>query len=218
MFNLAWTVLTPIYVFKRLLILPLFLCASLAHSAAFEYELWMQAETSLDVGDISVAGKIVNTGTVALDLTSQIGIIAGIPSNLNDTTCSLFCLNTDLSGLTLSAGESLNINWLFGTQEEDLFNYAGEELHGSLGFIPLGSDWNWTAGGYIPELLVSSLWVNGDTNTSQFNKTVINLDVAGQYMNYSELSSVPVPAAVWLFGSALLGLFGFNQRNKEVEV
>jgi hypothetical protein len=27
---------------------------------------------------------------------------------------------------------------------------------------------------------------------------------------------VPVPAAVWLFGTALLGLFGFNRRNKTV--
>ena len=28
------------------------------------------------------------------------------------------------------------------------------------------------------------------------------------------LSPVPVPAAVWLFGTALVGLFGFGKRRK----
>ena len=32
----------------------------------------------------------------------------------------------------------------------------------------------------------------------------------------SVVSTVPVPAAVWLFGSAILGLFGFSQRKKRV--
>ncbi len=32
----------------------------------------------------------------------------------------------------------------------------------------------------------------------------------------SVVSTVPVPAAAWLFGSAILGLFGFSQRRKRV--
>jgi len=30
------------------------------------------------------------------------------------------------------------------------------------------------------------------------------------------VSAVPVPAAVWLFGSALIGLVGFSKRRKAV--
>ena len=32
------------------------------------------------------------------------------------------------------------------------------------------------------------------------------------YANWSPVSAVPVPAAIWLFGTALLGLTGFRQR------
>jgi hypothetical protein len=54
-----------------------------------------------------------------------------------------------------------------------------------------------------------------------------NNDVAADYMNVPwaaavefdnvqlSVSAVPVPAAVWLFGSALVGLIGFSKRRKE---
>jgi hypothetical protein len=34
------------------------------------------------------------------------------------------------------------------------------------------------------------------------------------YSNWTEYGVVPVPAAVWLFGTALIGLFGFGKRRK----
>jgi hypothetical protein len=30
----------------------------------------------------------------------------------------------------------------------------------------------------------------------------------------TQISSVPLPGAIWLFGSALLGFFGFSSRRK----
>ena len=37
--------------------------------------------------------------------------------------------------------------------------------------------------------------------------------VDGSFANYDlEISAVPVPAAIWLFGTAILGLVGFNRR------
>ncbi|MDC1288316.1 VPLPA-CTERM sorting domain-containing protein [Gammaproteobacteria bacterium] len=35
-------------------------------------------------------------------------------------------------------------------------------------------------------------------------------------IDIARVSPVPVPAAVWLFGTALVGLFGFNKRRKAV--
>lgn len=40
---------------------------------------------------------------------------------------------------------------------------------------------------------------------------------SGPFQSFSDVGTlVPVPAAVWLFGSALLGLLGFNARRKQV--
>ena len=32
-----------------------------------------------------------------------------------------------------------------------------------------------------------------------------------------EVSTVPLPAAAWLFGSGLIGMFGFAQRRKALQ-
>ena len=42
-----------------------------------------------------------------------------------------------------------------------------------------------------------------------------NLDENGNMVAIADLSAVPVPAAVWLFGSGLLGLVGFTRRRKQ---
>ncbi len=45
----------------------------------FEYELWMQSETSLDIGSIEVQGRIVNSGSVVLDFATKWGALGGLP-------------------------------------------------------------------------------------------------------------------------------------------
>jgi len=147
-------------------------------SFVFEYEIYMQAETSLDIGPIEVQGRVVNTGTVSIDLSAQWGALGGLPSNIGATTTGLSNVHDQLNGLTLAPYESLDFIWLSGTQEQNLESYAGDLLSGSFGLIPLGSDWHWTSGGFIPELLVSSEWVNGPADTSlPSNKVVINLEI-----------------------------------------
>jgi hypothetical protein len=43
------------------------------------------------------------------------------------------------------------------------------------------------------------------------------LDVYGPFAGYQvDISSVPVPGAVWLFGSAIAGLVGFGKRKREI--
>jgi len=47
------------------------------------------------------------------------------------------------------------------------------------------------------------------------NGTRDNTDPDNDYaLRITELSSVPLPAAVWLFGSGLLGLIGFRSRKE----
>jgi hypothetical protein len=51
---------------------------------------------------------------------------------------------------------------------------------------------------------------NGGVGLGDANVTVYDLTLAGT------VSSVPVPAAIWLFGSGLLGLIGIARRRKAV--
>ncbi len=60
-------------------------------------------------------------------------------------------------------------------------------------------------------------------NPAQYASTAIDelrLDLGGYFfiddLDLTKVSSVPVPAAVWLFGSALLGLIGFTKRKNSV--
>ena len=53
------------------------------------------------------------------------------------------------------------------------------------------------------------------TGPSTFGSLRINSDIALNYTGVP-LSHVPVPAAVWLFGSGLLGLVGMSRRNKAI--
>jgi len=46
---------------------------------------------------------------------------------------------------------------------------------------------------------------DGFTNTESFTVDTLNISVSG-------VSAVPVPAAAWLFGSGLIGLFGFARK------
>ena len=51
------------------------------------------------------------------------------------------------------------------------------------------------------------------TNTGGFSKssTASNLN----YAKWTQVSAVPVPAAIWLFGTGIIGLIGFSKRRKE---
>jgi len=185
----------------------------------FEYELWMQPETSLDKGVIEVKGRVVNTGDVAINLTAQWAALGGLPSNLNATTCGLECVMNQLYGAILNPNEHRDFLWLSGSQEEDLSSRAGEFLFGGLGLIPYGSDWHWTAGGFIPELLVSSEWINGTIDeTLPYNKIVINLNTAGSYIQGSPLTSVPEPSTFLLLGAGLAGILLFRMKRQSGKV
>jgi hypothetical protein len=56
-------------------------------------------------------------------------------------------------------------------------------------------------------------------NTQVFlvnNLTVLTSTNLGNQVAFGEFSAVPVPAAVWLFGTALIGLIGFGKRKSRI--
>jgi len=76
-------------------------------------------------------------------------------------------------------------------------------------FSNLQSSYYWSATEYAPS--TSSAWFFGMSNGSQnhYDKTV---NLYAWAVQSGDVSAVPVPAAVWLFGSGLLGLIGVARR------
>jgi len=62
-------------------------------------------------------------------------------------------------------------------------------------------------------------WIT-NAELNEFNNQIVQLGTftlsANNILTYQGVSEVPVPAAVWLFGSALLGMLGFTRRGAKV--
>jgi hypothetical protein len=86
------------------------------------------------------------------------------------------------------------------------FVTLGEDVLDTTG---LGTDWS---GGEL-SLLIDDAWL-GQTLQIGFTNTATNYDGSGVFYDNLNVSTIPVPAAVWLFGSGLLGLVGVARRRK----
>jgi len=108
------------------------------------------------------------------------------------------------------------------TARDVILNGAGIELkyYGSSHPLPLGS---WVS--YSVLLDESAGWLNGAAAASQADILTVlgsldRLRIRGEFITGSDtgrldsvsISTVPIPGAVWLFGSALVGFMGFSGK------
>lgn len=85
-----------------------------------------------------------------------------------------------------------------------LANFSGTALAAA---APVNPNGNWATGAYW------NIWASNATE--YFNKVVfISTSRAFETDNHASLSAVPLPAAVWLFGTGLLGLLGLAKRQR----
>ena len=134
----------------------------------------------------------------------------------NDATNTAYLLSCDFS-LSSPCVKSLNVD--FGAPVNDVsFDFLAEDL--SAGEV------SGTVNAYLDGVLVGTIDLisNGATVPNLVDLSALgpvdqliidpSLDPAGLgYDNFS-FSVVPVPAAVWLFGSGLIGLVGLARRKK----
>ena len=89
---------------------------------------------------------------------------------------------------------------------DPVFNLLDEQTFNTIGATSVFQS------GQLSQTL-NPLWVNGVVQIG-FNNLVGNDDGSGMFYDNVSFSPVPVPAAVWLFGSGLIGLIGIARRRK----
>jgi hypothetical protein len=183
-----------------------------------------------------------NIGVTSSTLNVTIGIWFGIPAYVHDITTSSMTGNIinaqylgdwngnnnmpalvqwDATGLInaigygLQVGDKLSGNSLYRDYNHDAIYDPSELLTSNLGSATPYSD-TLISGlgiplqGYAP--LAATSATQGFT-AGPFTGVVAYFDIgSGNSMYVTSVSSVPVPAGVWLFGSGLLGLIGMARR------
>lgn len=75
-------------------------------------------------------------------------------------------------------------------------------------------------GDFVLAVSDGGAWIGGDVNfgstltVPEANAYAIQFTGAGGFEMVVDVQPVPVPAAVWLFGTGLLGLIGFSRRKR----
>jgi hypothetical protein len=158
----------------------------------------VNTNTVTQVLNAVVPGRTLQATTMDASNTAvgQIGLSGGM--RLRDPGLSTYLAPYDLSVKKIAG------TWNIQTFDAQ-FNYASifalsnvsESLNGN-GELQLSGDLSWASGGFT---WASLLGANTSTVIGSFNLAP---------------SAVPVPAAVWLFGSGLLGLLGAARRKTAV--
>ena len=103
----------------------------------------------------------------------------------------------------------------FTLDDVQIYSGTGNYVSWSSGINPTES---WTP--YAVQLVSSNFTVTGSATFDDILANVTELRIRGEYLNFNDregldnvsITAVPVPAAITLFGSGLLGLIGVARR------
>ena len=143
------------------------------------------------------------TSQIVLDASGLTSALWSVPPPLGAVLDQALC-TTGLSCATPASNDTLGYQYAIGPVPiaTSTYNVNGATgLGTTLEQLSLGTD----------DGIGGSPMDNGPFSylDSGFN---INLDITSLY--FTDIVTVPVPAAVWLFGSGLIGLVGFAKRKK----
>ena len=182
----------------------------------------VNASSFTELGD---AGELLPTANITVgsgNLTSISGSLIDIGTGVDDIDLyKISIVNTDAFSVTTSASLS---------EDNDAMLFLFDAVGSLLLFNDDASDDDYLPGFSTGSLagtpvgifyLAFDLYDTTPTFTSSGSLSGWNRDPypfqTGDYtlsITGAEFSAVPIPAAIWLFGSGLLGLFGIRKRTK----
>lgn len=163
----------------------------------------LAATNTFGVAGISIGGSMTwstaNSWITAMNADGGTGYLGfndwRLPTTLlPDSTCS----NTNSSGFNCT-----------GSEMGHLYNVDGITLATPDLFTDIQSNRYWTGTEFTPD--PSAEWDFDFSNGNQLANFKVSNDFAWA-VRPGDVSTVPIPAAVWLFGSGLLGLAGVARR------
>jgi hypothetical protein len=206
------------------------LVAAMTMSAGAAQAIELVDNGGFETGDFTGWQEFPGGGTTAITTVNPASGIYAANANCSTTSTTTGCdslLKSANKGIgTVTPGQAITIS----------FDYRGTAQAGGVIFAELFSELS--GGGATGEILSGGpLFPNPDSSvwtTATFN-TTLGADVSGGvtlqlksscgptgscvadiYFDNASMTvaAVPVPAAVWLFGSGLLGLIGVARRKK----
>jgi hypothetical protein len=174
---------------------------------------------SMSASAATVTCSGAGTATVAIDISSAVGSSCLTTGNGNVLDGSSDPVN-DLGYLTLDATHTLiplvvPLTFTGVGATSGSFSFTADPLyeHYVLGFQAFTAAPNPDYFAFaLADLIVSGTWL-----LSSGDNTITRAILYGQ-LAQNEITPVPLPGAVLLFGSALLGFFGFSRARKRLQI
>ena len=173
---------------------------------------------SLNLSDITGWAVLAADGSAGdgrgLQMTNLGGGATVSGSSLNQPVAKVDTMFGALNGLSthdsVTNGSSLTTSATSAALQNATVNGSLIDINGSV----LGN-----VGDTLAYLQMTETGV--DNGRGGFNVTGFSYDILGTFsfaengeLSWNQAAPIPVPAAVWLFGSALVGLIGVGRRNK----
>ena len=172
-----------------------------------------------------------SSATATLSSFIQNGLIANDAASTGNITSVIYSLGTAADGIATWDGGTgggvasdflsdpsyfQTVTWSgLNVAAGDTFNFSGLDIDLITTFSPLSVTGGVldTNGSSLVNATLSLIWSDGSTGTvnlvQQAWETTQNLAIS------SAVSAVPLPAAVWLLGSSLVGFMGMRRKAKQ---
>jgi len=181
---------------------------------------WVNAAV---VYDESVSGDFAESDSETIVLnTTGINSVLGTGCYFSSGACSrpdvddfLFSIAPGLQVDSITF-DVLNYTDSGTTTDQRTFYWLQDGGYGAAGTDLVGQSID-ILGSFPVSLFAAALPLTSNNSVYAFNQSGFNLTGDGGTWDYEiqfSVSPVPVPAAVWLFGTALVGLVGFSKRRK----
>ena len=186
---------------KKYLILILFLCcgtASADFSGGYDVSNWSQL---LNGGVIHLSGAPDQISLISSDFEVDTDVVDFYPTNFTIAALADGQVSFEWDYITGGIASDNSFGWLLDGVFTQLTDSAGDPEQTGITMF------NVFAGQIFGFSTQSTFFTTAETTISVFSAPLAVLEPPTP-----PPSTVPVPAAAWLFGSALLGFFGFSRR------